>query len=229
MDTVELTAGARDALPVVLGYLPLGFAFGVLASQAGMTIAQATAMSLLCFTGAGQYIALGVVQAQGAVLTAVVANLLVNVRYFLFSTSMVPLLKNRLHPLTAALLSYGITDETYAVAMNRYKSRAASASYMAGLNLTAHSGWIGSTLLGAWLGTAVTNTDPYGLAFALPAMYLCLLVLLVHGKKDVLVALASAAMCLGIGYVWPWSMSNLSNMVIATLLASTLGVVLHDS
>ncbi len=55
MDRVELQVGAKDAIPIVLGYLPLGFAFGVLASQAGMTITQATAMSVLCFTGAGQY------------------------------------------------------------------------------------------------------------------------------------------------------------------------------
>lgn len=229
MDKHELAAGVKDSLPVVLGYLPLGFAFGVLASQAGLTIVQATAMSVLCFTGAGQYIALGVIQAQGAVLTAIIANLLVNIRYFLFTTSMVPFLKNHIHPATASILSYGITDETYAVAMNRYQSQPPSASYMAALNLTAHAGWISSTILGAILGAAVTNTDQWGLAFALPAMYTCLLVLLIHRRTDVIIALLSAALCLVIGYIWPWSMNNLSNMVIATVLAASVGVIIHES
>ncbi|HOQ09834.1 MAG TPA: AzlC family ABC transporter permease [Syntrophomonadaceae bacterium] len=228
MDRFELKTGAKDAVPVVLGYLPLGFAFGVLATQAGMTVIQATAMSILCFTGAGQYIALGVIQAQGAVITAVIANLLVNVRYFLFTTSMVPFLKNHVNPVIASILSYGVTDETYAVAMNRYQSHPPTASYMAGLNLTAHLGWISSTLLGAVLGSIVTNTDRFGLAFALPAMYICLLVLLINRKSDVLIALFSAILCLVIGYVWPWSMSNMFNIVIATIAAATLGVMIRE-
>ncbi|HQA07597.1 MAG TPA: AzlC family ABC transporter permease [Syntrophomonadaceae bacterium] len=228
MDRVELKTGAKDAVPVVLGYLPLGFAFGVLATQAGMTVIQATVMSILCFTGAGQYIALGVIQAQGAVITAVIANLLVNVRYFLFTTSMVPFLKNHVNPTIASILSYGVTDETYAVAMNRYQSNPPTASYMAGLNLTAHLGWISSTLLGAVLGSMVTNTDRFGLAFALPAMYICLLVLLINRKSDVLIALISAILCLIIGYAWPWSMSNMFNMVIATIAAATIGVMIRE-
>lgn len=228
MNRVEINNGARDAIPIVLGYLPLGFAFGVLASQAGMTIFQATAMSVLCFSGAGQYIALGVIQAQGAIITAVVANLLVNVRYFLFSTSMVPFLKNRVNPKMASFLSYGLTDETYAVAINRYQNQPASTEYMAGLNLTAHLGWIGSTVLGAILGAMVTNTDRFGLAFALPAMYICLLVLLIRRKSDILIAIVSALLCLVIGYIWPWSMDNLSNMVLATVLAASLGVMIGE-
>lgn len=93
MRNLEVIVGIKDAVPIVLGYLPLGFAFGVLATEAGMTILQATLMSVLCFSGAGQYIAIGVMQAGGAIITAVIANLLVNLRYFLFSTSLVPLLK----------------------------------------------------------------------------------------------------------------------------------------
>lgn len=223
----EAIEGMRDAIPIVLGYLPLGFAFGVLATEAGMTVAQATVMSLLCFTGVGQYIGIGVVQAGGEILTAVIANLLVNLRYFLFSTSLVPHLKV-VPTKIAAILSYGLTDETYAVALNRYQTKPASAHYMAGLNLTSHIGWIGSTLLGALLGTLITNTDKIGLNFALPAMYICLLVLLVSKRSEVIVAALSAILCLLIGYLYPPSMANLSNIIIATVVAATIGVMLHD-
>jgi 4-azaleucine resistance transporter AzlC len=137
----ELKQGIKEAIPIVLGYLPLGFAFGVLAIETGMSVAQATMMSVLCFTGAGQYIAIGIMQAGGAMITIIMANVLVNLRYLLFSTSTVPFLKDRVKPLTASLLSYGLTDETYAVAMNHYQDREATASYMAGLNLTSHLGW----------------------------------------------------------------------------------------
>ena len=72
-----------------------------------------------------------------------------------------------------------------------------------GLNLTSHIGWIGSTLLGALLGTLITNTDKIGLNFALPAMYICLLVLLVSKRSEVIVAALSAILCLLIGYLYP--------------------------
>ncbi|NLJ72276.1 MAG: AzlC family ABC transporter permease [Syntrophomonadaceae bacterium] len=227
MKNQELLSGIKDAIPIVLGYLPLGFAFGVLATEAGMSITQATVMSILCFTGAGQYIAIGVMQAGGAVLTAVLANVLVNLRYFLFSASLVPHLKS-VPTKIAAFLSYGLTDETYAVAINRYQNRAASASYMAGLNLTSHLGWVGSTILGAVLGSLITNTDKIGLNFALPAMYICLLVLLVSKRTEAIVAIIAGILCVVIGYVYPSSLHNLSNIIIATLIAATIGVMLND-
>jgi 4-azaleucine resistance transporter AzlC len=227
MDKLELKQGIRDAIPIVLGYLPLGFAFGVLAKDVGMTVAQATMMSVLCFTGAGQYIAIGIMKAGGAVITIILANVLVNLRYLLFSASMVPYLKDRVPPFVASLLSYGLTDETYAVGMSRYRKQAATSSYMAGLNLTAHLGWIVSTLLGALLGGLIDNTERLGLGFALPAMYTCLLVLMVRRKSDLIVAAAAAAVCLAAGQLVPAMMTNLSNLILATIAGATLGVIIN--
>lgn len=227
MRNIELQEGIKDSIPIVLGYLPLGFAFGVLAMEAGMNLQQATAMSIMCFTGAGQYIAIGVMQAGGAVMTAILANLLINQRYTLFSTSMVPYIK-KLPTRWAALLSYGLTDETYAVAMNRYRQQEASISYMAGLNLTSHLSWIVSTILGAGLGSMISNTERLGLGFALPAMYICLLVFMVNRKSDALVAIMAALICLLTGYLWPGSMKNMSNIIIATLIGASLGMLIDE-
>lgn len=228
MQKDELLEGIMDSVPIVLGYLPLGFAFGVLASEVGMTIFQATAMSLLCFTGAGQYIAIGLMKAGGAIITIIIANLLINLRYLLFTTSLVPHLKKTIPVPMAALLSYGTTDETYAVAINHYRSKDATIPYVAGLNLTSHLGWIGSTLLGAYCGTLITNTDKLGLGFALPAMYICLTVLVINKRSDAIVAFFTAITCLIIGYFIPSSMINLSNIIIATLIGATLGVFINE-
>ncbi|HPT70005.1 MAG TPA: AzlC family ABC transporter permease [Syntrophomonas sp.] len=228
MQRYELKQGMLDAIPIILGYLPLGFAFGVLANEVGMSIIQATMMSVLCFTGAGQYIAIGIMQAGGAVFTIVVANLLVNLRYLLFSTSLVPYLQGRVPTAISSLLSYGLTDETYAVAMNRYQEHPPTTSYMAALNLSSHIGWISSTLLGAVLGSFIGNTDSLGLDFALPAMYICLLVFMVKRKSDLFVALSSALFCLVIGYLFPSTMNNLFNIILATIIAASLGVLISE-
>lgn len=228
MQKQELKQGIHDSIPIVLGYLPLGVAFGVLANEVGMSIVQATMMSVLCFTGAGQYIAIGIMQAGGAVFTIILANVLVNLRYLLFATSQVPYLKGRVPTAIGAMLSYGLTDETYAISMNRYQDHAPSASYMAGLNLTSHAGWIASTLLGAILGSFIGNTDRLGLGFALPAMYTCLLVFMIKRKSDVFVALSSALFCLVIGHLVPSTMDNLANLIIATVIAASLGVLIRE-
>ncbi|BAF58723.1 predicted branched-chain amino acid permease [Pelotomaculum thermopropionicum SI] len=228
MQKQELKQGIKDSIPIILGYIPLGIAFGLLANKVGMSVIQATLMSVLCFTGAGQYIAIGIMQAGGAVFTIVLANVLVNLRYLLFSTSMVPYLKGKVPTAAGTLLSYGLTDETYAVAMNRYQNHAPTASYMAGLNLSSHVGWIASTLLGALLGSYAGNTDRLGLGFALPAMYICLLVFMIKRKSDVLVALSSALFCLLIGYLVPATMGNLFNIIIATVAGASLGVLIGE-
>lgn len=227
MKKEEILQGMRDSIPIVLGYFPLGFAFGVLAVQVGLSIFQAGLMSILCFTGAGQYIAIGVVQAGGAVMTAVLANLLVNLRYFLFAASMVPHIKE-LPAVPASILSYGLTDETYAVAISRYQKHPATIAYMAGLNLTAHLAWIASTFVGAALGMLITNTDKYGFGFALPAMYICLMVLMINKRSDAIAAVSAALVCLLIGYLLPASMANMSNIIIATLAGATIGVIVYE-
>ena len=228
MKKQELKQGIKDSVPIILGYLPLGFAFGVLANDVGMSIIQATMMSVMCFTGAGQYIALGIMQAGGAVFTIILANVLVNLRYLLFSTSLVPYLKGRVPPAVGSLLSYGLTDETYAVAMNRYQNHLPTASYIAGLNLSSHIGWIASTLLGAIAGNYIGDTDRLGLNFTLPAMYTCLLVFIINRKSDIFVALSSALLCLSIGHLVPATMGNLFNIIIATIVAASLGMLINE-
>jgi len=217
--------GIKDAIPVVLGYVPLGFAFGVLASETGLSVPEATFMSVMCFTGAGQFIALGLLAAGGSLITIVLANLLVNVRYTLFSTSLVPYLKI-LSPKSAATLMLGLTDETYAVSMVHYHQQPASVPYIAGLNLTAYASWVVSSMLGATFGYLITDTSKFGLNFALPGMYAILLVLVITSRRHLAVALIAVVICLTMAYVFPVTLNNLSNIIVAAVIGATAGVLL---
>ncbi len=222
----QLITGIRHAIPVMLAYMPLGLAFGVLATEAGLSAAETTLMSALVFTGAGQYIAIGIIAAGGSMLTIIMANLLVNLRYFLFSTSMVPQLK-ALPTGAASALMLGLTDETYAVAAVHFKENPATIPYLAGLNVSSYLSWVGSTFLGASLGSIITNTEQLGLNFALPAMYTILLILVISERKHIMVAVASVVVCLVVAYLFPATLSNLSNIIIASLVAATLGVIVR--
>ena len=228
MSKQELYQGIKGAFPIVLGYLPLGFAFGVMARDAGLSLVQAVSMSALCLTGAGQFIAVGMSKAGGSLIAIILTNVLVNLRYALFAASTVPHYKERLSPAVATALSYGLTDEVYAVSMNRYRTHRATASYLAGLVFTAHLSWVGSTFLGAALGHFIDNTEQLGMNFALPAMYISLLVILVRRKSELYTALAAALIALLVGHFAPATMSTNFNIVAATLAGATLGVFFRD-
>ncbi len=225
----ELQQGLSDAFPIVLGYIPLGLAFGVLAGDSGLSLLQATAMSALCLTGAGQFIAVGMFKTGGFLSAIFLTTLLVNLRYALFAASTVPFLKKGGIPAApATALSFFLTDETYAVSMNHYRTHRATASYFAGLGLSAYLGWTGATFAGALLGGMIGSTDRLGMNFALPAMYISLLILLIRRKSHLYTALAAALIALLVGWIIPSAMANNFNIIAATLVGATLGVVLDE-
>lgn len=217
-------SGIREGFPIVFGYMPLGLAFGVLAVQSGLKPAEATAMSALAFTGAGQYIAIGILAAGGQHMAIVLANLLINLRYLLFSASLVPQMSG-LPVWLSSVLMLGLTDETYAVSVTHARNEKLTSQYLGGLNLTAYLAWVLSTLAGTLIGHMIGDTDRLGLNFALPAMYTILLILVASGKKHVLVAFIAAFTALALAYFFPAMLGNLSNIIVAAIAAATVGVL----
>ncbi|MDN5344473.1 MAG: hypothetical protein PWQ18_584 [Clostridia bacterium] len=136
-----LGQGVRAALPIVLGYLPLGFAYGVLAREAGFTLGETVLMSVLLYAGSGQFIAVSMFGSGVTAAAIIFTVFLVNLRHLLFSASFVPYLR-RFRPGLLALLAAEITDETFAVAINHYADHDASLPYHFGLNLKPHSSWV---------------------------------------------------------------------------------------
>ncbi|MCH5277868.1 MAG: AzlC family ABC transporter permease [Desulfovibrionaceae bacterium] len=206
--------------PIVLGYLPLGFAYGVLAVKSGIPALWAVTMSALIFAGAGQLIAAGMIGAGAPVLSIVLANLMVNLRHILMSAALAPDVK-ALSQVQRTLFALDVTDEVFAVHTADFRNGAACrAPRLFACNITAHMGWIAGTAVGAFSGGLVTDVRPLGLDYALPAMFLALLLPLCAERLHLLVALAGALFSLGLNLAGAgrWS------VILATLLAATLGL-----
>ena len=77
-----------QALPVVLGYLPVGFAYGVLAVKAGLSIANTALMSVLVFAGSAQLIGVDMIGSGSLALSVIATTLVVNLRHVLFSAAL---------------------------------------------------------------------------------------------------------------------------------------------
>lgn len=212
--------GLGRALPIVLGYLPVGFAFGVLAVKNGIPPGLAVAMSVLMFSGSGQFVFASLWGGGAGILSTAAAVGIVNLRYLLMSAAEAPWL-NGVSRLKRFLLGIGVTDENFVVHATALQSGwRLNTAVMFVCNQTTQLAWVGGSAIGAFCGSLVDDVRPLGLDYAITAMFLALLVPQCSSRLHLLVAVFT--MCLSIalkaGGMSQW------NVAIATVAGATVGL-----
>jgi len=209
--------GARATLPVALGVVPFGIAYGAVASQQ-MPLWQGWLMSLTVFAGTAQFVAASMVAQGSAYLPILVTGILLNLRLVLMSAAFAPRLKDMpraLQPIAAQLL----TDESFAVSLAEFEQNGPDVPFYFGSGLCLFTIWQIATPLGMLFGANIP--DGLGLDYALPATLICLLFLLVRSRRAAWIAVLSAA----VGLVLRPLVSGTWSTMAATILAATLGVM----
>ncbi|MBI2318717.1 MAG: AzlC family ABC transporter permease [Betaproteobacteria bacterium] len=220
-------AGARAALPVVLGYLSIGFAAGVVQRAAGLSVAEVLLMSTVLYAGSAQFAAAGMIAAAAQPGAVVATVFFVNLRHLLLSAALAPYFA-RFHAWKNALLGAQLTDETFVVAWSRLAgSRPFSPAWMAGLNLSAYSSWALATTVGALAGDLVADIRILGFDFALPAMFAALLALQLAAHRSRARSLAVALLAAGVAVGGALVLPGHWGIIGATLIGATLGLALE--
>lgn len=215
----SLKAGVKDALPIILGYLPIGIAYGMLAVNKGLSPLQTTAMSLFVFAGSAQLVSIEMIAAGAAVAAIVAMTFLVNLRHLLLSASLSLHLKN-LPAYYYPFLGFLVTDESFAVAMSKIETKKKKQRYFLGLGFTAYLGWVFSSAVGAFLTEFINFGSGGALDFVLPAMFVVLLVMQISSRSEIIVAVFSAFLSL----FFAVTIDGSWNIILATVLAAFLGV-----
>ncbi len=215
--------GILRALPIVMGYVPVGFAFGVLAQKAGISFLNTVAMSLLVYAGAAQFIAVGLIEASVPGVSIVLTTLIVNLRHLIMTSALAPFLKGWKASELAAF-SFQVTDETFAVHSTSFGSTSLVKREVFATNVTAQSAWVAGTWIGARAGRLVADVEAYALDYALPALFIALIVLQIKKINQVLLAIitGSLSVLLLLAGMDRW------NIIIATLIGATLGVLFEQ-
>jgi 4-azaleucine resistance transporter AzlC len=221
MDKNPFNQGVRAALPIVFGYLPVGLTFGVLAQRAGFHPLEVALMSLLVYAGASQFLAVEMISKGMAGLPVIMATFFVNLRHLLMSSSLSLYFKNTRLPFLG-LLSAQLTDESYAVAISKMPEMKEKPSYIFGLQITSQLAWVGGSLAGAFFGPLIKSLG-YGLPFALPALFICLLVLNIRSFHHLWVAGIAGATSLSIKWVLPGNWY----ILLAAFIASGIGMMIE--
>lgn len=214
--------GFSRSLPIMLGYAPVAFAFGVLATQMGMPAWLAVAMSALVFAGSGQFIAISMWFSGAGFLSTTVAIFVTHLRYVLMAVALAPHVRD-FRGLSRFIFGWQITDELFAVHIAAFKQgwKARKAAIFSATTL-AQLSWTGGTFAGALCGGMVADVRPLGLDYALAGMFIALLVPQCVDRLQVLVALLAAFFSVAL-YMAGF---NRWNVVVATLLAATIGTLL---
>ncbi|MFB7787866.1 AzlC family ABC transporter permease [Streptomyces vinaceus] len=187
-------AVVRDALGVGVAVGLSGFAFGVTAAGAGISVLQACVLSLLVFTGASQFALVGALAAGGNPFTAAAGAFFLGTRnaFYGLRLSQLLALPKFLRPFAA----HWVIDETAAVALAQPDRRSARLGFtVTGLSL--YLLWNLTTLLGALGAEALGDTSAWGLDAAGPAVFLALLAPMLKTATER--AVAALAVVLGLG------------------------------
>lgn len=214
--------GITQAIPIVMGYIPIGFAFGVLAQKAGISVLNTLLMSLLVYAGSSQLIAVGLFAAGAPGLSVVITTFVVNLRHLLLSAAVSPFLK-RWRKVELAAFAYQLTDETFAVHSVRFASQSPGKVETLVTNLTSQTAWILGTWLGLVVGQLITDVKPLALDYVLPAMFVALLVLQIRDRIQIGVALLTGVLAVGLMLIG----INQWSVIAASLVGATIGVVLE--
>ena len=213
--------GAKAALPIVLGYLPVGTAFGVLARQAGLTPAEVGLMSLLVYAGASQFLAIEMIFKGIAWVPIVIATFFINLRHLLMSSTLSLYFgPNRLR--TLGLLSAQLTDESFAVAMSNTSKIKNRPGYLFGLQITSHFTWIIGSVMGALFGGLIDH-ESFGIPFALPALFICLLLLQIRKVHHLYIMVIAGISSL----FFKWALPGNWYIILTALFASGIGMAVE--
>ncbi len=182
--------GMRDGIPICLGYFAVSFAFGMLAVTSGLSVFQAVLLSLTNLTSAGQVAGVSLIQAGAPYYEMALTQLVINLRYCLMSFSLSQKVDREAPFFHRFFISYGITDEIFAVAASQ-KGKVGP-GYIYGLIGTAAPGWVLGTLCGAVAGSLMPASLVSALGIAIYGMFLAIIIPPAKSDRVILACVAGA-------------------------------------
>jgi len=215
-------AGVRAELPLLIGVVPFGMIYGVLALSAGLAPAPAQLMSSIVFAGSAQFITAQLVRDAVPGLVIVLTIAVVNLRHMLYSASVAPYVRT-LPMRWKVMLSYLLTDEAYAVTILNYEKgdNPSGHWFFLGAGLTLWTSWQISTAVGILLGATLPTSWP--LDFALPITFIALIMPALKDRPAIAASFSAGVVAL-LAYGLPYKLG----LMLAGVIGIVVGTVLEE-
>lgn len=215
----QFLLGVKDELPILVGVVPFGMIYGILALGAGLNPFDAQAMSAVIFAGSSQFMTVQLIREAAPWLVILMTGFIINLRHALYSATIAPYIKH-LPRRWKALLAYLLTDEAFAVAALNYQREGVTRFghwYFLGAGLAWWTSWQISTAVGIFLGAQVPGS--WGLDFTLPLTFIALVVPALKDKAGVVTAVVAGLAAL-LFFGLPYKLG----LIVAAALAIAAGM-----
>ena len=174
MDRKALAAAFPVTIPVLMGYLAIGIAFGLMLQEIGYNFIWAFFMSLTIYAGSGQYLGVTLLSAAAGLGTVAVMTLLINFRHLVYGLSMLE--KFRGMGWRKLYMIFSLTDETYALLSSAQAPVGVNPkNFYFAIAVLDQSYWILGSVIGAVAG-AVIPFSTEGVDFAMTALFVVIAV-----------------------------------------------------
>lgn len=174
MDRKTLAAAFPVTVPVLMGYLAIGMAFGLMLQSAGYGVVWAFFMSLTIYAGSGQYLGVSLLATGASLPQVAFLTLMINFRHLVYGLSMLE--KFRGMGARKLYMMFSLTDETYALLSSaRPPEGVEEHDFYFCVALLDHSYWILGSVIGSLAGAAL-GFDTTGVDFAMTALFLVIAV-----------------------------------------------------
>ena len=215
--------GVRVGIPVILGFIPVGIAYAIMAQQAGFTIAETLLMSVTVFAGASQMMVVGMYVQGASLIAMILATFILNLRHLIMSTCVVNRMRGDKLGLKL-LAAFGITDESFAI-FTTEKEENCSVFYFLGLITVTYTSWFTGSAIGVVASEFLPEIVSASLGIALYAMFLG--ILMPNVKQNLrlgLLVILTAVMNTLLSQV----MASSWALIISTLVCAGIGVLFVD-
>ncbi len=190
--------GIVDSSPFILVIIPFASLFGLVATEAGLSVIETLTFSIVVIAGAAQFTALQLMQEQAPTLVVIISSLAVNLRMAMYSAALTPYIGAA--PLwQRALAAYLTVDQSYVVSVAEYERRPEMSipmrmAYFFGVVTPIVPLWYGFTFVGAYLGAWFP--DGWALDFAIPITFLAMIAPMFRTLAHVVAALVAVVVSL---------------------------------
>lgn len=187
MNRVSFRQGLYDGLPICLGYISVSFSFGMVSTEGGFPIWVAILISATNLTSASQFAGVSLMLNGGSYIELAVTTFIINIRYMLMSLSVSQKADSKISILRRLILSFGITDEVFAVSMQQ--KGVITSSYLSGLVIMPYVGWVTGTILGAVCSTILPYSVQSALGIVVYAMFIAIIIPPATQNKAILITI----------------------------------------
>ena len=215
-------AAIVEGWPVFVTAIVVGIAFGLTARQAGLSVVETSATSVIVFAGAAQFVMVDLLRTGTPVPLIVLTVLLLNARHLLMAAAIRPFVRAASLPRRLGL-AYVLTDEAFAMGIGWFRRGHRDLAYYVVFSTLLWCSWNTGTLLGAIFGAGVEDPQRFGIDFAITAVFVAIVAIGVRHRADVAVALAAALVAAALRLAGASAVAVVVAGALAPLVAFAMG------